>query len=516
MFYCFVGQAICDRAVMGSNEEVPVFRAAKLTSENYHHWKFNIKMMLIGRDLWEIVEGSEVLPEEATNKQTQEFRKRVNKALSLICLAVSDNLQIYVRNAKSGKEAWDSLQNHFEEKTLSRKVGLHQKLYSARMEGTMIDHVNNIRTIADQLEALDDVIEEKYLVMILLSSLPQEYNNLLTTLETLKEDNLTWDYVRDRVLTEYDRRKASEKQAPRTAQDALFAGGDAGKRAGGGFTSGGAGSGGNGRNKIRCHFCNEIGHIQRDCEKKKAHLNAKTEKEKQETAAASFCLSKQENKFEFGDFCPEFALHVQVEPLGHAPVVNDKPKDSKWFLDSACSNHMTGVQRDLANLKYFSDDQPRYVTLADKSVVRAAGSGNLNVYLRDNNGKSVPVTFKDVMFVPKLEKRLISIGQLAKRGAQITFNRDSVKMRIAGKNFMFGHSYGNLYSMNCGVVASAFRASNFNNSDGCSTSVGENSSFEGVNDGTKLDYAAICATSVHNNAPALNGDDDNSCVCRWC
>ena len=200
---------------MGSNEEV--YRAAKLTSENYDHWKFSIKMMLIAKDLWEIVEGSEVLPEEATHKQQQEFRKRVNKSLSLICLSVSDNLQIYVRNAKSGKEAWDSLQNHFEEKTLSRKVGLHQKLYSARMEGTMIDHVNNIRTIADQLESLDDVIEEKYLVMILLSSLPQEYNNLLTTLETLKEDNLTWDYVRDRVLTEYDRRKATEKQAPRTA-----------------------------------------------------------------------------------------------------------------------------------------------------------------------------------------------------------------------------------------------------------------------------------------------------------
>ena len=103
MFYCFIGLAICDRAVMGSNEEVPVFRAAKLTSENYHHWKFNIKMMLIGRDLWEIVEGSEVLPEEATNKQTQEFRKRVNKALSLICLAVSRVGRISVFSSRKGE-----------------------------------------------------------------------------------------------------------------------------------------------------------------------------------------------------------------------------------------------------------------------------------------------------------------------------------------------------------------------------------------------------------------------------
>ena len=341
---------------MSSNEDSNVFRAAKLTADNYHNWKFSIKMMLIGRDLWEIVEGSEVLPEEATNKQAQEFRKRVNKALSLICLSVSDNLQIYVRNAKTGKEAWDSLQNHFEEKTLSRKVSLHQKLYSARMgNGSMIEHVNNIRTIADQLEALDDLIEEKYLVMILLSSLPKEYNNLLTTLETLKEDNLTWDYVRDRVLTESERRTNAVDS--RTPHDALLAGGGKHSGSGDGFPPGGAGgSGGNGHNKVRCHYCNETGHIQRNCEKKRAHVAAKVEKAKQEQekATASFCSSKPD-KNKFFDFCPEFALHVQAEP-SHGVV--DNSDDSKWMLDSACSNHMTGNKSNLVNYKDFDDDKP--------------------------------------------------------------------------------------------------------------------------------------------------------------
>ena len=81
-----------------------------------------MKMLLVGKDLWEIVEGSETLPEDANEEKRQKFRKRSNQALSVICLAIHPSLQIYVRSAKNGKEAWDNLENHFEEKTLSKKI----------------------------------------------------------------------------------------------------------------------------------------------------------------------------------------------------------------------------------------------------------------------------------------------------------------------------------------------------------------------------------------------------------
>ena len=43
---------------------------------------------------------------------------------------------------------------------------------------------------------------EKDLVIILISSLPDDYNFLITALETIAEEKLTWDYVRDRLLHE--------------------------------------------------------------------------------------------------------------------------------------------------------------------------------------------------------------------------------------------------------------------------------------------------------------------------
>ena len=79
-------------------------------------------MTLVGKDLWDIVSGDEVLDEGAANGARSSFKKRDNKALSIICLSISSDLKIYVRNAKSSKEAWDALSSHFEEKSLSKKI----------------------------------------------------------------------------------------------------------------------------------------------------------------------------------------------------------------------------------------------------------------------------------------------------------------------------------------------------------------------------------------------------------
>ena len=106
----------------------------KLTAERYHSWKFNMMMYLKGTDLWDIVEGVEIVREGMTAADKSKWRKREQRALSHICLAVEDNLQIYVRSTKTSTEAWQSLANHFEEKTLSRKIKYLRQLYDARPE----------------------------------------------------------------------------------------------------------------------------------------------------------------------------------------------------------------------------------------------------------------------------------------------------------------------------------------------------------------------------------------------
>ena len=154
----------------------------------------------------------------------------------------------------------------------------------------MVEHVNKLKTIAEHLEALDDMVSEKDLVMILISSLPEDFNNLITTLETLQEEKLTWDYVRDRVLTEFER-KESSKQQIKGPQDALFVGGSQG---GNRFNRNKEPESKNnyrsdGKNKFKCQYCKESGHFISDCEKLRKK-NEEKEYQEQENEDANFCV----------------------------------------------------------------------------------------------------------------------------------------------------------------------------------------------------------------------------------
>ena len=76
---------------MGTAEDTSVtggLKVEKLTEDNYHSWKFQVKMLLIAKDLWEIVTGAETLNRSATAEEQRKFNKRENIALATTCLSV--------------------------------------------------------------------------------------------------------------------------------------------------------------------------------------------------------------------------------------------------------------------------------------------------------------------------------------------------------------------------------------------------------------------------------------------
>ena len=54
---------------------------------------------------------------------------------------------------------------------------------------SMEAYVNHMKTVAEHLENLDDPVSEKDLVYILISSLPSEYDNLITVLNGIKRQS---------------------------------------------------------------------------------------------------------------------------------------------------------------------------------------------------------------------------------------------------------------------------------------------------------------------------------------
>eukprot|EP00112_Aurelia_sp_Birch-Aquarium-sp1_P010241 Seg2196.2 transcript_id=Seg2196.2/GoldUCD/mRNA.D3Y31 product="Retrovirus-related Pol polyprotein from transposon TNT 1-94" protein_id=Seg2196.2/GoldUCD/D3Y31 len=281
-------------------------------------------MCLIGKDLWEIVRASE-------NEQRR-FRKRENLALASVGLSVATSLQIYVRSAKSAKEAWDNLEQHFEQKSLSRKIFYRRKLYAARMDkGTsMLAHVNYMKTLSEHLEAVDDAVSEKDLVIILISSLPEEYNYLITALETTAEEKLTWDYVRDRLVHEYDKMQSGSAGAVKddACQDALFS-----KRF---------------QEQTKPSNTKKFKY----CYKKKA------KKAPNQGSANSI-----ESTPESDDDDPAIALSAG----GLSSKVDD------WWIDSGASQHMMPSNKGMTD--YVTFRNPVQVKLADDSVLLEYGKG---------------------------------------------------------------------------------------------------------------------------------------------
>ena len=115
---------------------------------------------------------------------------------------MSRDLHIYIRSEKSAKEAWDKLESRFEEKAITRKFELRRKLYDAKLNNSMMtEHMNYIKT--KQSKSLDDIQNERSPVWT--DRQMDRYRNLIATLEKIEENRLTWDYARDRMITEYDR-----------------------------------------------------------------------------------------------------------------------------------------------------------------------------------------------------------------------------------------------------------------------------------------------------------------------
>jgi hypothetical protein len=87
-----------------------------------------------------------------------------------------------------------------------------------------------------------------------------------------------------------------------------------------------------------------------------------------------------------------------------------------WFLDSGCSNHMTGNKGLFENLNTSVKAQ---IKLGNDNIVEVMGKGAINVIT--NNGKKI---IPDVYFVAGLKHYLISVGQLTQKGYRVYFENN--------------------------------------------------------------------------------------------
>jgi hypothetical protein len=129
---------------------------------------------------------------------------------------VDSQLQL-VKSAKTAQEAWTKLCAYHEKRTLANKLFLRRKFFTITMDesGSMIDHINAVRNLADQLDAIGAPVSEDDIVTTLLGSLPDSYDNLITALES-RADDLSFELVSARLLHEETKKASSRSIQPQT------------------------------------------------------------------------------------------------------------------------------------------------------------------------------------------------------------------------------------------------------------------------------------------------------------
>ena len=160
-----------------------------LKGGNYATGKIQCRMALVKDGLWNIVNGTETLPEGAGADRRAKFEGRRDRALALIVLSVEPSLLYLIGEPEDPVVVWKKLSEQFQKKTWANKLGLRRRLYALKLrEGESVqEHIRQMTEIFEELAVIGDPVNEEDRVVLLLASLSESYDMVVTALEANAE-----------------------------------------------------------------------------------------------------------------------------------------------------------------------------------------------------------------------------------------------------------------------------------------------------------------------------------------
>lgn len=300
----------------------------------------------------------------------------------------------------SASKLMTALEEKFLKKNSQNKLHMKKRLFRfTYIPGTTInEHITSFNQLVADLLNLDVTFEDEDLALMLLGSLPEEFEFLETTLLHGKAA-VSLSEVCGALYSYELRRKDKIESSGRAAEEALIARGRPVSQ------TKGMKKRSKSKAKIRkdeCAFCREKGHWKKDCPK----LKNKGQSSKGKAVADSNVAEYNEDS--------DYSLAVSGTTSSSAV----------WIFDSGCSNHMS------PNREWFHDFKELeggVVYTANDFPLTTHGIGSIRLKNHDGSIR----TLKDVRYVPSLSKNLISLGTLEEKGFRFQ-SEDGVMKIISG------------------------------------------------------------------------------------
>lgn len=362
---------------------------------HYDHWAMLMENFLRSKEYWDLIENgilvmaAGVEPTEEQRKLIEEQKLKDLKAKNYLFQAISRDVLETILDKETSKSIWESMKQKFQGSNRVKRAQLQAlrkdfEILHMKEGETVNAYFSRTLTIANKMKAHGESMSQTIITEKILRSMVSKFDYVVCSIEESNNlDTMTIDELQSSLLVHEQRMTShrEEEQVLKISHEDRY-----GRGRGRGMFRGGRGRG-RGRqpyNKalIECFRCHQLGHYQYECPDWEQKANYAEFEEKEE----------------------EILLMSYVE-------IKHDEKEEMWFLDSGCSNHMSG------NKKWFSDLDESFrhtVKLGNDSRMAVIGKGN--VRMRVNGFTQV---ISNVYYIPELKNNLLSIGQLQDKGLSI-------------------------------------------------------------------------------------------------
>ena len=318
------------------------------------------------------------------------------KARTRIELSIRDAETIHICGATTAKEMWNQLSMVKESKGRLGILATRRALYRASAEEgfDMVTHVSNLRGLQHELHVMENLVSDEDFVMILLTSLPESWDNYTGSyLGSSGNKPTITSHELIAVLLEEDRRRKGRNGE--SAGTALHAHGKD-----------------NGGNKDRdCFNCKKKGHIKSECWAKGGGREGQGPKGRKGSGKKNRANQAQE-------------VNSSLNDVAYTATTYGDITKYDWLLDSGTTSHICTIR------EAFTEFHPVKETLngVGKQGADVLGRGNITVKF-ECDGKEFIHRLSNVLYTPSAPNCLLSLSRIDDAGGKVDFEKGKCWIR---------------------------------------------------------------------------------------
>ena len=385
---------------------------------HWDHWSEVMENFFRAKGLWDVIETGFEEPGITTvltaeqSAQLESAKTNDHKVKHYLYQSIDRVTFEQILDRSSSKVIWDSMKSKFGgnarvKRSLLQKLRRDFELLEMNEAESVEEYFTRVLSVTNQMRSNGEVMMDSKVVEKILRTLSEKFMYVVVSIEESKDtETISLEELQSSLMVHEQKFKKVDKGDDHVLKVTHGRGMETRGRGFNGRARGrGRGRTFRDKSTVECYKCHRLGHFKSECPKWEEE-EANYADEEDEMLLMAYVEEEAEEDM-------EMAMVTQTE--GH----EDKRRKS-WFLDSGCSNHMSGDQRLFTDL---NTNFKHSVKLGNDKRLEVVGKGNVKLVL-----SGAAYTIRDVYYIPELKNNLLSLGQLQEKDVTIIIQRGVCKM----------------------------------------------------------------------------------------